>query len=160
VSRTDRNARAIAAGAIAAGLGVLLAGCGFVGASQKSDIKPGGFVLIGRAEVTMTAPAATGTPTTGSPCTAPTAFGDVAAQTRVTVTDAAGKTVATGALGNGLFATSGSGYVCEFPFIIRAVPDGSASYGVAVGNRPIQQFQASDLRTNTPAIIAFGAGAQ
>ena len=159
MSRTDRNVRTIAAGTIAAGLGILLAGCGFVGASQKSDVKPGGFVLIGRAEVTVAAPTTgpAAAPTAGQPCVAPTAFADVAEHTQVTVTNSAGKTVATGALGSGLYVAADAGFVCEFPFAIRAVPDGSDTYDVAIGNRPDQTFQASALRDNTPAIISFGA---
>jgi hypothetical protein len=156
VSRTDRTIRTIAATTIAAGLGILLAGCGFVGAAQKSDVKPGGFVLIGRAEVTVTASGLTVAPAAGEPCVAPTAFADVAENTQVTVTNSAGKTVATGALGSGLYVAANAGFVCEFPFAIRAVPDGSDTYDVAIGNRPDQTFQATALRDNTPAIISFG----
>ena len=131
-----------------------------MGASQKSDVKPGGFVLIGRAEVATSTAAPTDTtaaaPATGKPCTAPTAYADVAQFAPVTVKNSAGKTVATGQLGGGLAASVASGFVCEFPFIIRGVPDGSDTYDVAIGNRPDQTFQASELRINTPAILSFG----
>ena len=155
MSRTDRATRAAAALAIAAALCVTVAGCGFVHASQKSDTKPGGFVLLGHANVPL---APTATPTVGAACTAAAPYADVAEHTQVTVTNAAGKKVATGALSAGVYVTVASAVVCEFPFTIRAVPDGSDVYNVAVGNRPAQPFQAADLRTNTPAIITIGSG--
>lgn len=152
MSRTDRITRVAAAVVIAAALCSTLASCGFVAASKKSDTKPGAFVVIGRAEVPVTS----GASAVGAACTAPTGFTDVADLTRVTVTDSAGKTVATGTLGTGVAATGTSGIMCEFPFIIRGVPDGSTTYSIAIGNRPSQTFQAADLRTNTQAIITFG----
>lgn len=157
MSRTDRAARLAAAVIVAAAVCSSLASCGFVGASQKSDIKPGGFVLIGRAEVPAGTPADGAAAATGKSCVSPPSYTDIADLTRVTVTDSAGKAVASSTLGPGLYAAGSTGMVCEFPFLVRGVPDGSDTYNVAIGNRPSERFQGADLRVNTPAVIAFGA---
>jgi hypothetical protein len=136
-------------------LGMLVAlltgGCGFVGASNVSHQKPGGFVLRGHVTVPL---AATDGHAAGTTCTA----GGIAAGVPVKVTDPAGHTIALGALGPGIVARASaapgaSGVSCDYPFEIRAVPGGVDSYGISVGDRPPKVFPGTALRQNEVAII-------
>lgn len=146
-----------AVGTAATALAVVLsgAGCGFLGASNVSHTKPNGFVL--RGHVTVPLPAGQAGPA-GSPCTA----GSVGVGTTVTVTDPAGKKIATGALGAGVVALAASSGAspaaeanCDFPFQIRAVPGGVTSYGIAIGDRPPQTFPAENLHQDQAAVITL-----
>jgi len=62
-------------------------------------------------------------------CRGVRAYGDLGAGRRVSVYDETGKQVATGTLEQGMY----SGDRCVFPITVLAVPDGSTSYTVAVG---------------------------
>jgi hypothetical protein len=133
-----------------AGLG--LAGCGFVSANGKSDIKPSGFVLLGSATVPLDPDSA---PAAGSTCTAPAGVTDVAENTQVTVSDPAGKAIARGVLNAGVAVRNDAATTCQFSFTIRAVPGDYATYAIAVGNRPAQTFSGPSLRNNTPATLTI-----
>jgi hypothetical protein len=144
-----RTARSLLALPLAA---VLLSGCGFVGASKVSDVKPNGFVLRGR----VTVPAAGTAPTVdGESCAS--AIPDVAAGVTVKVSDVQGHELARGELGGGVTATvpGGSGVSCEFPFQVRGVPGGVSQYAVSVAGRPAQTFAASALREDQQAVIVL-----
>jgi len=67
-------------------------------------------------------------------------YSDISNGTRIVVTDAAGKAVATGSLQTG----SGVAQVCVFPFAID-VPAVSHSYGVEVSHRSQVQYSAEQL---------------
>lgn len=130
----------------------LLSGCGFVGASNVSHVKPNGFVLRGR----VTVPAAGATPTvSGVSCAS--AVSDVAAGVPVVVADVQGHELARGELGGGVTVAvpGGSGVSCDFPFQIRAVPGGVSRYGVSVAGRPAQTFAAAGLREDQQAVIVL-----
>jgi hypothetical protein len=123
----------------------VLGGCGFIGAGSASHSKPDGFVLRGYVQV------GSGVAGTGGACTVTgiTATGITAGAT-VRVSDPAGKQLAEGQLGAGVLDSAGH---CNFPFELRAVPGGPASYLVTVDGRPAQTFPAKDLREDKPAII-------
>ena len=130
----------------------LLSGCGFVGASNVSHVKPNGFVLRGR----VTVPAAGAAPSVaGVSCAS--AVPDVAAGALVVVSDAKGHELARGELGGGVTvtATGSSGVGCDFPFQVRAVPGGVDRYAVSVAGRPAQTFAAAALREDQQAVIVL-----
>jgi hypothetical protein len=132
--------------------GVLLAGCGFIGASNVSHTKPSGFVLRGR----VTVPAAGSGPISdGTACTS--ALPGLAAGSTVLVSDVDGHELARGELGGGLSttATGGNGVNCDFPFQVRAVPGGVSRYGVSVAGRPPQTFTAASLREDQLAVLVL-----
>jgi hypothetical protein len=79
----------------------------------------------------------------------------VARDTRVTVLDPSGHKLAAGALDAGVIARPDTATTCNFSFSIPAVPGGVSSYSIQIGSRAPQQFAASALRQNTPAIITI-----
>ena len=131
---------------------VALSGCGWIAAGGKPIRKPDTFVLIGHADVALPA---SDHRATGIACDAPAGVAGVAPQTPVKVLDAAGATIATGALGPGVVGHTGSAASCNFPFEIPGVPGGSATYGVVIGARPVQTFPAAALRQNAPAVVTI-----
>ena len=54
-----------------------------------------------------------------------------------------------------MVATSGGTPSCNFPFEIRAVPGGVATYSIAVGTQQPHDFPAADLREDKPAVITL-----
>ena len=133
--------------------GALLAGCGFVGASDVSHNKPSGFVLRGR----VTVPAAGSGPIAdGTACMS--ALPGVAAGSIVKVSDVDGHELARGELGGGVTATTAAGSsaaTCDFPFQVRAVPGGVSRYAVSVAGRPAQTFAAAALRQDQLAVLVL-----
>jgi len=117
---------------------LVLAGCGWVGVSDRTH-KPDGFLLHGY----VSAAAAS----TGSPCTS--SAKDIHAGAEVKITDDRGKSLATGALGDGVPA----GARCNFPFEISNVPGASAGVVVLVGAQPAASFTTSDLREGRAAVV-------
>jgi hypothetical protein len=131
----------------------LLAGCGFVGASNVSHTKPSGFVLRGRVTVPV---AGSGPVADGTACTS--ALPGVAAGTTVLVSDPDGHALAHGELGGGVTttATPGSSAAgCDFPFQVRGVPGGVSRYAVSVAGRPPQTFDAAALREDQLAVLVL-----
>jgi hypothetical protein len=125
-----------------------LAGCGWIAASGRPEVKPDAFVLRGHVTVPV---AASDTRPNGAACAA-TVPGVVAgAPVRVTGPD--GKLLGTGSLGNGVIARTSDGSSCDFPFQIAGVRGGVDSYDIAVADQPAQQFPAKDLRENAEAIV-------
>jgi hypothetical protein len=118
----------------------MMGGCGFVGAGSASHSKPNGFILRGYVQVSG------GVAGRGGGCTTTA----ITAGAPVRVSDPAGKQLAEGQLGAGVLDSAGH---CNFPFELRAVPGGPASYVVAVDGQPAQTFPAKDLREDKPAII-------
>lgn len=132
--------------------GALLAGCGFVGASDVSHNKPSGFVLRGR----VTVPAAGSGPIAdGTACMS--ALPGVAAGSIVKVSDVDGHELARGELGGGVTATAtpGTSAACDFPFQVRGVPGGVSQYAVSVAGRPAQTFAATALRQDQQAVLVL-----
>jgi hypothetical protein len=148
------SSRTTSAVILVAGAALLasLSGCGFIAAGNKSSIKPSGFVLTGEATVTLPAGQSA---TVGSPCAAPSGATDVAQDVTVTVSDPAGKKIATGTLGSGVITGSGSDFGCSFPFQIPAVPGNDASYAISIGSRPAQTFAGPPLRESTAAVVTI-----
>lgn len=138
----------LAAVVLVAGLATALGGCGWLGASSVSHIKPDAFVLRGR--VTVAVPAGDSRPD-GAACAA--TVPDLVAGTQVTITRPDGKVLGVGYLGDGVIAHDGTGSSCEFPFQIAGVPGGVDAYDIAVGSRAPTRFAAKDLRENADAII-------
>ena len=141
---------AVATVAIAAVNAVSLAGCGFVGANDKSSVKPNGFVLFGHAAVPL--------PTNdhranGTSCVSPIV--GVAPGTSVKILDPTGRLLGTTYLGDGVIGRDTDGPTCNVPFSVDAIPGGVASYAVKIGTRSAQQFAATTLRENNPAVITI-----
>lgn len=115
--------------AVAAGMAALaaLAGCG----ADPLTIRG-----------TMTVPGASQTNTEGEPCAyVEPGLEDISKGTRVTVRDADGTIVATGALGGGTYVAPGAathvntnGW-CRFPFTIDEVRPDSSHYTIEAGRR-------------------------
>jgi hypothetical protein len=130
----------------------VLAGCGFIGASSVSHIKPNGFVLRGQ----VTVPAAGNGPgVEGTPCVS--ALSDIAAGVIVKVSDVEGHELGRGQLAGGVLVTTPghSGTSCDFPFQITAVPGGVKQYAVSVAGRPAKIFGANELHENQQAVIVL-----
>ncbi|WP_434315822.1 hypothetical protein [Leifsonia sp. P73] len=85
------------------------------------------------------------------PCTAGDGYTDINSGAQVVITDASGKTIGVGTLGDGTHdATPDSTTAdrCLFPFAVKGLPAGSKFYGVHVGNqnRGVLQFRSSELK--------------
>jgi hypothetical protein len=117
----------------------LLTGCGWVGTHDRVS-KPNGFQLHGYVAV----PASCGS---GVPSGVP----DIHAGTEVKITDDTGKTIATGALGDGV---AEGGTKCNFPFEISNVPGSYDTVVVLVGLQPAAKFSTSELREGGTAGIS------
>jgi hypothetical protein len=86
-------------------------------------------------------------------CQGQGAFGDIRDGTQVTVTDAAGKVLAVGALGPGvgqgsstLGATAGAvAAACELRFAVPAVPAGVGPYGVQFAGGAVLRFNEQQM---------------
>jgi hypothetical protein len=133
---------------VSGGVAVLLGGCGFIGAGDRSDTKPSAFVVSGYVSVPLTAG------TVGDACTAP-APALVTSGGPVTITVQAGakrKKVASGTLGSGLVAGTKGGLACEFPFMVRGVPGGYRDYGLAGGKQP-EKIVSSEYLHAQPVVI-------
>jgi len=91
--------------------------------------------------------------TEGSPCTSTAGYDDIADGTQVVITDAAGKTVAVGALKGGALKAGPDATAfdarCDFAFTVTGIPAGSKFYGVHIGNtnRGVQQERPDQLRS-------------
>jgi hypothetical protein len=140
----------LSAAAVLAAVGSASAGCGFVGAHGVSDTKPNGFVL--RGHVTTPVPAGD-TRADGAACAAPTSLHDVEAGAAVKVLGPDGTVIGLGTLGSGVIAHADSTVTCDFPFEIRAVPGGVATYSITVAGQHPREFPAADLREDKPAVI-------
>jgi hypothetical protein len=127
-----------------------LAGCGWLGASGAPHSKPDAFLLRGHVAV-LASP--TDPRPDGAACAS--TVPDIVAGSPVRVTDPAGKVLGTGALGVGVVAHSANGPSCDFPFQVPGITGGVASYGIIVGSRPAQRFDAKELRENAAAIITI-----
>jgi hypothetical protein len=136
-------------GALAAA--IWLAGCGFIGTGSTSHVKPNGFLLRGYVSVAGAAPGSA-----GAACRSPATSSDIRAGGAVRVADPEGHTLATGALGDGVLASEGAKYRCNFPFEIAAVPGGPQHYVIGVGSQPPASFPADDVRRDKPAVILVG----
>lgn len=111
-----------------------LSGCGWVGAHSRSS-KPNGFQLNGY--VAVSSSCLTGVP-------------DIHAGTEVKIADEAGKTIATGTLGDGV----ADGSKCNYPFAISNVPGSFDTVIVLVGLQPAATFATSELREGGTAVIS------
>lgn len=84
----------------------------------------------------------------------PSPYDDVKAGAQVVITDASGKTLALGKLGDGTAVGASSETAdCRFDFTIYDVPGGSSFYGIKVGTEQSQQFPAAALPS---AAVSFG----
>ncbi|MFD5820305.1 hypothetical protein [Streptomyces sp. NPDC127038] len=81
------------------------------------------FTLVGQVQVA-------GDPGASGSCAGDHEYGDLDKGAPVTVFDSAGRVVATGSLGGGVYDTFAR---CVFPVAVRGVPGGSASYSVQIG---------------------------
>lgn len=81
-------------------------------------------------------------------CSGLNGFSDLAAGAQVTVTDAAGKTLAVGSLGRGTaegITSDGRATTCSLPFKVAGVPGGVGPYGVEVAHRGVVRFSEGEL---------------
>lgn len=79
-------------------------------------------------------------------CTGSGGYDDIVKGASVTVYDAGGKTVATGALGAGRYASEDSTAPCLFPVSVPGVPGGSKFYRVEVSHRGQITVSAADAK--------------
>jgi hypothetical protein len=140
----------IAGAVVAAVAAVALTGCGWLGANDKSSIKPNGFVLFGHAAVILRAHDHRAA---GTACTSPVTT--VTPGTSVRVLDPGGKVLGTTFLGEGVIGRDATTATCNFPFALQAIPGGVETYAVQIGNRSPQQFAATTLRQNNAAVITI-----
>lgn len=89
-------------------------------------------------------------------------YADLRAGAQVTVTDAAGKKLAVGALYKGLagdFTTNTDGSQrassCELPFDVDGIPSGVGPYGVEVSHRGVQTYSEAQLTSGRPLTLGF-----
>ena len=115
--------------------GFVLTGCGWVGAHSRSS-KPDGFQIHGYVAVP-------------SSCLSGSSS-DIHAGTEVKIADEAGKTIATGSLGDGV----ADGSKCNYPFEISNVPGSYDTVRVLVGLQPAATFATSELREGGTAVIS------
>ncbi len=78
----------------------------------------------------------------GDPCQTGGSYADIQPGATVTVSDASGKTLALGALGDG---TQDGASNCKVPFTVTGVPAGEKFYGVEVTHRGRLQYTAEQL---------------
>jgi hypothetical protein len=134
----------------------LLAACGFVGTGSRPSTKPDvfplhGYVSVGGAEPTASAPADSSAPAgaAAQACRAPAWASDIHAGGAVRVADTDGRTLGSGQLTGGVVA----GARCNFAFVIPGVRGGVDRYVIGVGSRAVISFPARDLRENKAAVI-------
>lgn len=114
--------------------GLSLGGCGWVGAHSRSS-KPNGFQVHGYVAV---------------PSSCLSGASDIHAGAEVKIADEAGKTIATGSLGDGV----ADGSKCNYPFEISNVPGSYNTVIVLVGLQPAAKFATSELREGGAAVIS------
>ncbi|MFF6777309.1 hypothetical protein ACFY8W_27670 [Streptomyces sp. NPDC012637] len=130
---------------------------GLVGAVIGAGGVGGAWVLSGSGEPEVETFELTGTMTlvggrdeighTGStPCRGLGGYDDIGMGASVTVYDATGTAVATGALGVPTFDDSGYTWSCEFPVSVTDVPTGSAIYQVEVTHRGKISLKAAEAK--------------
>lgn len=136
---------------------------------EDDDVVPpdtGPFAAVGT--VTLTDPDGVGiltdAVTPGQDCLGIGGYSDISTGAQVVVTDAAGKTIAVGTLGQGSTDNTPSKTSfgsttykrCVIPFTVAGIPTGEDFYGVQVGHRgAIQQTEAQLRDTST---LAFTLG--
>lgn len=82
----------------------------------------------------------------GQSCRGQGGYKDIAGGTTVSVTDAAGKTVALGTLSAGTVVETPAGFnVCEFNLVVTGIPAGGGFYGVEVSHRGRVQYDEKTL---------------
>jgi hypothetical protein len=113
---------------------LMLSGCGWVGAHNRSS-KPNGFQIHGYVAV---------------PSSCMAGLPDIHAGTEVKIADEAGKTIATGSLGDGV----ADGSKCNYPFEISNVPGSYETVKVLVGVQPAATFATSELREGGAAVVS------
>lgn len=115
-----------------------LAGC----SSKAAPAKPKTFAMHGVTNITDV---------TGfdrlddETCAGSGGYDDLAEGAQVTVSDAAGKTIALGELGPGKVVSAGDVVGgCQFRFTVKDVPAGQKFYGVEVSHRGVVRYTADD----------------
>lgn len=127
------------------GIAGLVVGAGVVGLAwglSSGSSAPASFTL--RGSLTLTSP--TPLDYDHKACTGSGGFDDIVKGAAVTVYDAEGKTVATGALGDGRYASEDSTAPCVFPVVVPGVPGGSKFYRVEVSHRGQLTVSAADAK--------------
>lgn len=85
-------------------------------------------------------------------CSGKGGYADIREGTAVTVSDAAGATVALGQLGAGHVDSS---IGCTFPFSVAKVPAGKGFYGIEVSHRGVLKFSEADA-SGTNMVMSLG----
>lgn len=123
----------------------LAGGCG--GSDKQnapSPSAPATFAISGVAQTDNV-----GIEAPGQPCE-PGLLRDLRRGAQVTVTDASGKTIAVGELGDGLGVAEErpdgkTDWWCRFTFSVANVPSGGDFYGLQIAERPVKRFPASEI---------------
>lgn len=151
------------------GIGVVVAAAVVVGvvffvrSSSKPEVKtpppPATFTLNGA--ITVNADAVSSDQVVGGSCASATGYDDVQSGAQVTVTDAAGKVVAVGALQAGLVSElfdkeplRGFASRCSFGFKVLGVAGGQDIYSVEVSHRGEVRFSRAQL--DKPISLTLG----
>ena len=112
-----------------------LSGCGWAGTHDRVS-KPNGFQLHGYVAV---------------PSSCGSGAADIHVGAEVKIADDAGKTIATGSLGDGV---ADGARKCNYPFEISNVPGSYDTVVVLVGLQPAAKFTTSELREGSTAVIS------
>jgi hypothetical protein len=136
-----RTAAAIAAIAV-------LTACG---SSDTSADEPKTFTVHGRLVLLGEGAGQTG------PCQGSDGFSDINVSTQVTVSDASGKKIAVGSLGEGE-SVGASNSNCRFEIAVGDVPAGEKLYTVQVGRRGERTYKQSELEKDMGSALDLTLG--
>lgn len=128
----------IVMGAVVGVLSTLAATGTFEGSSS--------FVLNGTITVSG-GPDTVATSSDGTGCQGTGGYSDITPGTAVTVANAQGQVIATGALGSGVMASSGELDACSLSFTVPDVPDGLPSYSITISHRGPQVVPSTEAHS-------------
>lgn len=104
------------------------------------------FTLNGTITVSGYAGSVT-TSSDGTTCQGSGGYSDITPGTAVTVANAQGQVIATGALGTGAMASGNGLTACSLPFSVPGVPDGLPTYSLTISHRGTQVIPSSEAHS-------------
>ena len=107
---------------------------------------PSTFVLSGTITVDGS-PGTTIASSDGTTCEGAGGYSDITPGTAVTVANAQGQVIATGALGTGVMASGGGIGACSLSFSVPNVPDGLPTYSLTISHRGTQVIPSAEAHS-------------
>lgn len=104
------------------------------------------FVLSGTIAVSGGSDSVT-TSSDGTTCEGAGGYSDITPGTAVTVANAQGQVVATGALGTGVMSSDDDLSACSLSFSVPGVPDGLSSYSLTISHRGTQVIPSAEAHS-------------